>query len=107
MYLCDKVQALASRFILSRIYDRYTKAPSWRNLAKHPTPRRGSGDAAECADAGLQRGHGHGEVWRMRGRGGAGVWQERTAQNGGRIFAYAAALGFKVVLHPPRTDTMA
>ena len=43
----------------------------------------------------------------MRGRGRAGVWQERTAQNSGWIFAYAAALGFKVVLHPPKTDTMA
>ena len=33
--------------------------------------------------------------------------QERTPQSSGRIFAYAAALGLKVVLHPPRTDTMA
>ena len=38
--------------ILSLMYDRYTKPPSWRNLAKRPTPQRGSRDAAECADAG-------------------------------------------------------
>ena len=42
-----------------------------------------------------------------RARACAGVWQECTPQNSGRIFAYAAALRFKVVLHPPRTDTMA
>ena len=55
MYLCDQVQILGSPwapFILSLMYDRYTKLPSWWNLAKRPTLQRGSRDAAECADAG-------------------------------------------------------
>ena len=52
MYLCNQVQILFPPFILSLMYDRYTKPPSWRNLAKRPTPQRGSRDAAECADAG-------------------------------------------------------
>ena len=52
MYLCDQVQILGAPFILSLMYDRYTKPPSWRNLAKRPTLQRGSRDAAECADAG-------------------------------------------------------
>ena len=52
MYLCNQVRILGSPFILSLMYDRYTKPPSWRNLAKRPTPQRGSRDAAECADAG-------------------------------------------------------
>ena len=54
MYLCDRVQVLASRFILSRMYDRYTKLSPWRNLAKRSTPPHGSRDAAECADAGCR-----------------------------------------------------
>ena len=36
MYLCNQVQILAAPFILSLMYDRYTKPPSWRNLAKCP-----------------------------------------------------------------------
>ena len=52
MYLCNQVQILGSPFVLSLMYDRYTKPPSWRNLAKRPTLQRGSRDAAECADAG-------------------------------------------------------
>ena len=39
-------------YAISHMYGRYTKPPSWRNLAKRPTLQRGSRDAAECADAG-------------------------------------------------------
>ena len=42
----------------------------------------------------------------MRGRGRAGVWQERTAQNSGRIFALDGAWGAKVGLDPPKTDAI-
>ena len=45
-------------------------------------------------------------VWRMRGRGRAGVWQERTAQNSGRAFALDGAWGAKVGLGPPKTDAI-
>ena len=42
----------------------------------------------------------------MRGRGRAGVWQGRTAQNSGRIFALDGAWGAKVGLDPPKTDAI-
>ena len=42
----------------------------------------------------------------MRGRGRAGVWQGRTAQNSGRIFALDGAWGAKVGLDPPETDAI-
>ena len=50
--------------------------------------------------------HGHAGVWRMCGRGRAGVWQERTAQNSGRAFALDGAWGAKVGLDPPKTDAI-
>ena len=40
----------------------------------------------------LRRVYAQGGVWRMRGRGRAGVRQERTAQYGGRMFVFAATL---------------
>ena len=41
-----------------------------------------------------------------RARPRAGVWQERTAQNSGRIFALDGAWGAKVGLDPPKTDAI-
>ena len=52
MYLVSEFRILKPLSMLSLMYGRYTKPPSWRNLAKRPTPQRGSRDAAECADAG-------------------------------------------------------
>ena len=52
MYLVSEFRILMSLSMLSLMYGRYTKPPSWRNLAKRPTLQRGSRDAAECADAG-------------------------------------------------------
>ena len=52
MYLVSEFRILMPLSMLSLMYGRYTKPPSWRNLAKRPTPQRGSRDAAECADAG-------------------------------------------------------
>ena len=52
MYLVSEFRILMPLSMLSLMYGRYTKPPSWRNLAKRPTLQRGSRDAAECADAG-------------------------------------------------------
>ena len=60
----NSVPPIHTIYILSLMYDRYTKPPSWRNLAKRPTPQRGSRDAAKCADAGCTGATG------MRGYGG-------------------------------------
>ena len=43
----------------------------------------------------LRRVYAQGEVWRMCGRGRAGVRQERTAQYGGRMFVFATTQGFQ------------
>ena len=41
----------------------------------------------------LRRVYAQGGVWRMCGRGRAGVRQERTAQYGGRMFVFATTQG--------------
>ena len=41
----------------------------------------------------LRRVYAQGGVWRMCGRGRAGVQQERTAQYGGRMFVFATTQG--------------
>ena len=104
MNLCDQVQILGAPFILSLMYDRYTKLPSWRNLAKRPTPQRGSRPNVQMRAAEGPRARR--DMADARGRGRAGVWQERTAQNSGRIFALDGAWGAKVGLGPPKTDAI-
>ena len=108
MYLVSEFRILIPLSMLSLMYGRYTKPPSWRNLAKRPTLQRGSRDAAECADAGCTGATG------TRGYGGCagaavlgcGRRQEPTAQNSGRAFALDGAWGAKVGLGPPKTDAI-
>jgi len=97
------------------MYDRYTKPSCWRNLAKHPTAQCAMWvgcDARPNVQMWTAEARGaegpqarRDTIRRMRGRGRARVWQERTntqtkQRSDLRLGAQRFGVSHKVVLDP-------